>query len=54
MREAVANNHAIQMHTGDEPVRLILEGFPEPRSANVLEKRQDEATGSILTTAGSC
>ena len=31
----------IEMHTGGEPVRLILEGFPEPRGATVLEKRHD-------------
>jgi trans-L-3-hydroxyproline dehydratase len=33
----------IEMHTGGEPVRIVLEGFPEPRGATVLEKRQDAA-----------
>ena len=31
------------MHTGGEPVRLIVEGFPEPRGATVLDKRHDAA-----------
>jgi trans-L-3-hydroxyproline dehydratase len=34
----------VEMHTGGEPVRIILEGFPEPRGATVLEKRQDAAS----------
>lgn len=33
----------IEMHTAGEPVRLILEGFPEPHGATVLEKRHDAA-----------
>jgi trans-L-3-hydroxyproline dehydratase len=41
MREPVAQYRTIEMHTGGEPVRLILEGFPEPRGITVLEKRQD-------------
>src|SRR5215471_9246980 len=36
-----ATYRTIEMHTGGEPVRLILEGFPEPRGATVLEKRGD-------------
>jgi trans-L-3-hydroxyproline dehydratase len=39
----VAQYRTIELHTGGEPVRLILEGFPEPRGGNVLEKRQDAA-----------
>jgi proline racemase len=31
----------VEMHTGGEPVRLVLEGFPEPHGATVLEKRHD-------------
>ena len=31
----------IEMHTAGEPVRIIVSGFPEPRGATVLEKRQD-------------
>jgi len=33
----------IEMHTAGEPVRLILEGFPEPQGATVLERRNDAA-----------
>jgi trans-L-3-hydroxyproline dehydratase len=33
----------IEMHAGGEPVRLVLEGFPEPRGTTVLEKRNDAA-----------
>ncbi len=36
-----ATYRTIEMHTGGEPVRLVLEGFPEPRGATVLEKRGD-------------
>jgi proline racemase len=39
----VAQYRTIEMHTSGEPVRLILDGFPEPRGGNVLEKRQDAA-----------
>lgn len=39
----VATYRTVEMHTGGEPVRLILEGFPEPLSATVLEKRHDAA-----------
>jgi trans-L-3-hydroxyproline dehydratase len=31
------------MHAGGEPVRLVLEGFPEPRGTTVLAKRNDAA-----------
>jgi len=34
----------IEMHTAGEPVRLIVEGFPEPRGATVLEKRNDASS----------
>lgn len=37
----VATYRTIEMHTGGEPVRLVLEGFPEPHGATVLEKRGD-------------
>jgi proline racemase len=37
----VATYRTIEMHTGGEPVRLVLEGFPEPQGATVLEKRGD-------------
>ncbi len=43
MREPVAQYRTIEMHTGGEPVRVILEGFPEPRGITVVEKRQDAA-----------
>ncbi len=32
--------HTIDMHTGGEPLRVILEGFPKPVGNNVLEYRQ--------------
>jgi proline racemase len=41
---SIATYRTVEMHTGGEPVRLVLEGFPEPRGASVLEKRQDAAT----------
>jgi proline racemase len=36
-----ATYRTVEMHTGGEPVRLVLEGFPQPRGATVLEKRHD-------------
>src|SRR5689334_2325662 len=38
-----ATYRTIEMHTAGEPVRLVLEGFPEPRGASVLERRNDAA-----------
>ncbi len=29
----IATYRTVEMHTGGEPVRLIVEGFPEPRGA---------------------
>lgn len=43
MHQPAAQYRTIEMHTGGEPVRLILEGFPEPRGDSVLAKRQDAA-----------
>jgi proline racemase len=40
----VATYRTVEMHAGGEPVRLILEGFPEPRGATVLERRHDAAS----------
>lgn len=40
---SVATYRTIDMHAGGEPVRLVLEGFPEPRGATVLEQRHDAA-----------
>ena len=37
----IATYRTIEMHTAGEPVRLILEGFPEPQGTTVLEKRSD-------------
>src|SRR5579863_8331088 len=39
-----ATYRTIEMHTGGEPVRLVLEGFPEPSGATVLQKRHDAAS----------
>jgi proline racemase len=39
----IATYRTIEMHAGGEPVRVVLEGFPEPRGATVLEKRHDAA-----------
>ena len=39
----IASYRTIEMHAGGEPVRLILEGFPEPRGGTVLERRHDAA-----------
>lgn len=39
----LATYRTLEMHTAGEPVRLVLEGFPEPRGATVLEKRHDAA-----------
>jgi proline racemase len=40
---AALSYRTVEMHTGGEPVRLVLEGFPEPSGASVLEKRHDAA-----------
>jgi proline racemase len=39
----IAAYRTVEMHTGGEPVRLILEGFPAPRGVTVLEQRHDAA-----------
>ena len=39
----IATYRTVEMHAGGEPVRLILEGFPDPRGATVLEQRHDAA-----------
>ena len=31
--------HTLDAHTGGEPLRLILDGWPEPEGATILEKR---------------
>lgn len=41
---ATTTYRTVEMHTAGEPVRLVLEGFPEPRGVTVLEKRNDAAT----------
>jgi proline racemase len=40
-RHVLATYRVIDMHTGGEPVRIVLDGFPEPRGATLLEKRAD-------------
>lgn len=40
-RHAFATYRTIDMHTAGEPVRIVLEGFPQPRGASVLAKRAD-------------
>jgi proline racemase len=40
---SIATYCTIEMHTGGEPVRLVIEGFPEPRGASVVEMRHDAA-----------
>jgi proline racemase len=37
----VATYRTIDMHTAGEPVRIVLDGFPEPHGATVLTKRAD-------------
>ncbi len=37
----LATYRTVEMHTGGEPVRIIIEGFPEPRGATVLQRRED-------------
>src|ERR1700733_2956591 len=44
LRHATSTYRTVEMHAAGEPVRLVLEGFPEPRGATVLEKRNDAAT----------
>jgi trans-L-3-hydroxyproline dehydratase len=39
----IATYRTVEMHAGGEPVRLVIEGFPEPHGATVLEKRHDAA-----------
>jgi trans-L-3-hydroxyproline dehydratase len=43
LEQLTALYRTVEMHAGGEPVRLILEGFPAPRGATVLEKRHDAA-----------
>jgi proline racemase len=40
---SIVTYRTVEMHTGGEPVRLVLEGFPEPSGASVPEKRHDAA-----------
>jgi len=35
----IATYRTVDMHTAGEPVRIVLDGFPEPRGATVLAKR---------------
>jgi len=37
----VATYRTVDMHTAGEPVRIVLDGFPEPQGATVLAKRAD-------------
>lgn len=32
--------HTIDLHTGGEPLRVVLDGFPEPQGQTVLERRR--------------
>ena len=41
MVNALATYRTIDMHTAGEPVRIVLDGFPEPQGASVLAKRND-------------
>ncbi|HEY3846417.1 MAG TPA: proline racemase family protein [Acetobacteraceae bacterium] len=40
-RRMFATYRTIDMHTGGEPVRIVLDGFPEPHGDTVLAKRAD-------------
>ncbi len=40
-RHTLATYRTIDMHTAGEPVRIVLDGFPEPHGATVLAKRAD-------------
>ncbi len=40
-RHALATYRTIDMHSAGEPVRIVLEGFPQPRGDTVLAKRAD-------------
>jgi proline racemase len=40
-RHPLATYRTIDMHTAGEPVRIVLDGFPEPVGATVLAKRAD-------------
>jgi proline racemase len=40
-RHLLATYRTIDMHTSGEPVRIVLDGFPEPHGATLLEKRAD-------------
>ena len=39
----IATYRTVEMHTGGEPVRLVVAGFPEPRGVTVLDQRHDAA-----------
>jgi proline racemase len=38
---AAARYRVLDMHTAGEPVRIVLDGFPEPRGDTVLARRAD-------------
>jgi proline racemase len=41
MGKQAATYRVTDMHTAGEPVRIVLDGFPEPQGATVLAKRAD-------------
>jgi len=40
-QRSLGTYRTIDMHTGGEPVRIVLDGFPQPRGDTVLAKRAD-------------
>ena len=48
---SIATYRTVEMHAGGQPVRLVLDGFPEPCGASVLEKRHDAAAVGPLPRA---
>ena len=36
----INNIHVVDMHTGGEPVRIIVGGYPKVYGQNILEKRR--------------
>jgi proline racemase len=43
-RTMLCTYRTVDMHTAGEPVRIVLDGFPEPRGDTVLAKRADAMT----------
>ena len=44
----------IEAHTGGEPLRVILSGFPALNGASILSRRKDLSLNHSMISLGSC